>query len=242
LARLNGLIVPAISFFPGDVLAGPDGPAALVARGFTFPLLLRTPGFHMGQHFIKVDSPDLLAAAASALRVAERPGAELLAIEFLDARGADGFARKYRIMMVGGELYPLHLAISPNWKIHYFSADMADRADHRAEEEKFLTDMPGVIGGKGIEALKRLQVELGLDYGGVDFGLNQQGDILLFEANATMVVEQPSDDPRWDYRRTAVDRIQTAVRNLLLKRSGHTSLVAAGSPSRLAAARVSVLS
>jgi hypothetical protein len=73
----------------------------------------------------------------------------VLAIEYLDARGADGCARKYRVMMVGGELYPLHLAISQDWKIHYFSADMAERAEHRAEEAIFLADMPAALGGKG---------------------------------------------------------------------------------------------
>jgi len=35
-----------------------------------------------------------------------------------------------------------------------------------------------------------------------------------------MVVEQPCDDERWDYRRAAVQRIHDAVRNLLLKRAG----------------------
>jgi hypothetical protein len=98
------------------------------------------------------------------------------------------------------------------WKIHYFSADMRDRAEHRAEEAKFLADMPGVLGANAMAALERLLAVLGLDYGGIDFGLNQQGEILLFEANATMVVEQPDADPRWDYRRAAVERIHSAVR------------------------------
>jgi glutathione synthase/RimK-type ligase-like ATP-grasp enzyme len=68
-------------------------------------------------------------------------------------------------------------------------------------------------------ALERLAAEIGLDYGGVDFGLSSQGEILLFEANATMVVEQPEEDSRWDYRRAAVARIHNAVRDLLLSRS-----------------------
>ena len=56
--------------------------------------------------------------------------------------------------------------------------------------------------------------------GGIDFGLNQAGEIMLFEANATMVVENPDGDPRWDCRREAVGRIHTAVRDLLLGRAG----------------------
>jgi len=35
-----------------------------------------------------------------------------LVIEYLDARGTDGNAQKYRVMMIGGRIYPLHLAIS----------------------------------------------------------------------------------------------------------------------------------
>ena len=77
-----------------------------------------------------------------------------------------------------------------------------------------------MLGAKAMAALQGLAAVLGLDYGGIDFGLNQAGEILLFEANATMVVEQPDGDPRWDYRRAAVERIHTAVRDLLLGRAG----------------------
>jgi hypothetical protein len=130
------------------------------------------------------------------------------------------------VMMVGGRLYPLHLAISKQWKIHYFSADMRDRAEHREEEAKFLADMPGVLGAKAMAALERLLAVMRLDYGGIDFALDQGGEILLFEANATMVVEQPDGDLRWDYRRAAVERIHAAVRDLLLTGSGALPRVA----------------
>ncbi len=125
--------------------------------------------------------------------------------------------------VVGMTFYPLHLAISKDWKIHYLSADMRERAEHRREEANFLADMANVLGAKAMAALQGLAAVLGLDYGGVDFGLNEAGEILLFEANATMVVEQPNGDPRWDYRREAVGRIQTAVRDLLLGRAGANS-------------------
>ena len=41
-------------------------------------------------------------------------------------------------MMIDGRLYPLHLAVSRRWKIHFFSADMSDSAEHRAEDRAFL--------------------------------------------------------------------------------------------------------
>jgi glutathione synthase/RimK-type ligase-like ATP-grasp enzyme len=71
-----------------------------------------------------------------------------------------------------------------------------------------------------MDALRQLQTALGLDYAGVDFGLSQDGDVLLFEANATMVVQHPDPDETWAYRRPAVDRIHGAVRRMLLRKAG----------------------
>ena len=84
-------------------------------------------------------------------------------MEYLDARGRDGGARKYRVMMIDGEIYPLHLAISGNWKVHYFTSDMADRPDHRQEELAFLSDMRGVLGNKAMTGLAAIRDALGLD-------------------------------------------------------------------------------
>jgi len=128
-------------------------------------------------------------------------------------------ARKYRVMMVDGEIYPLHVAVSQKWKIHYFSADMVDSPENRAEDAAFLQDIEGVIGVKGIAALRAIQANLGLDYGGIDFGLNEQGEVLLFEANATMVVMVPDKDARWVYRREPVERIYKAVWEMLRLRA-----------------------
>jgi tetratricopeptide (TPR) repeat protein len=220
LAAIPNLRTARTRAFPHHLLAGEGGAAELLEAGLSFPLLLRAPGYHMGMHFVRIERAEDLASEVAKLPGGDREGAELLAMEYLDARGADGASRKYRVMMVDGELYPLHLAISPNWKVHYFSADMKDRADHRAEELAFLEDMDGVLGPKAMGALRDLQKALGLDYGGVDFGLSLDGEVLLFEANATMVVEQPDSDSRWDYRRTAVTRIHEAVREMLLRQSG----------------------
>jgi glutathione synthase/RimK-type ligase-like ATP-grasp enzyme len=150
---------------------------------------------------------------------ASLPGSELLVIEYLDARGRDGSARKYRVMLIGGKIYPLHLAISRNWKVHYFTSDMADQAEHRAEESTFLADMRSVVGDKAMAALSGIGDALGLDYAGVDFGMNADGDLLLFEANATMVIASPDGDPRWAYRRAAITSAIDAVVAMIRERA-----------------------
>ena len=190
-------------------------PRAALAKagGLPFPLLLRAPGFHTGQHFVRLESDDEIEAAVAGL-----PGEQLLAIEYLDARGADGMARKYRVMVIDGSLYPLHLAISHDWKVHYFTANMAASILHRQEENRFLEDMPSVLGAAAMSALGRIGQVLGLDYAGIDFALDQDGSVLLFEANATMVIIPPPPEPMWDYRRAPIRRALDAAQNLLLRK------------------------
>jgi glutathione synthase/RimK-type ligase-like ATP-grasp enzyme len=93
---------------------------------------------------------------------------------------------------------------------------MAENPEHRAEDAEFLENMPGVLGPRGMAALAEIQRRLGLDYAGIDFGLSATGEILLFEANATMVVNPPEPGDKWAYRRPAIERIHAAVRRMLM--------------------------
>jgi glutathione synthase/RimK-type ligase-like ATP-grasp enzyme len=200
-----------------EALMARDGARSLERQNLGFPLLLRSPGYHTGRNFVRVERAGDLAAAAESL-----PGQTLLAIEYLDAAGQDGKPRKYRVMMIDGELYPLHLAISKDWKVHYFTADMADKPDHRDEEAAFLKNMPAVLGDRAMAALARVRAALGLDYAGIDFGLGADGDLLLFEANATMVIAKPGKEAHWAYRHAAIDTVLAAVVAMLERRSRAT--------------------
>jgi len=214
LGRLPGVATPKVSQWRRETLRQPGAAAALLDAGFSWPLLLRSPGFHTGEHFLKLARPDELPTAVAAL-----PGDELLVMEYADVHGDDGKVRKYRVMMVDGQLHPLHLAISSRWMVHFMTADMAEHPDHRAEDARFLDDMPGVLGPRVMAALACIQETLGLDYGGIDFSIDAQGRVVVFEANATMVAPLPEDDERWAYRRPAVERVHNAVRHMLLARA-----------------------
>jgi glutathione synthase/RimK-type ligase-like ATP-grasp enzyme len=158
--------------------------------------------------------PDELATATEAL-----PGLELMVMDYLDSRGADGLARKYRVMMIDGRLYPLHMAASLDWKVHYFTAAMRDDARLQAEEASFLKDMAGVLGPSAMQALTAIQSVLGLDYAGVDFGLSRSGDLIVFEANAVMTIVPPDASSQWDYRRGPIAEAVAAARNLIIARA-----------------------
>ncbi|HUO23917.1 MAG TPA: tetratricopeptide repeat protein [Caulobacteraceae bacterium] len=214
LAGLEGVIAPANVLLGRDEAAAVDSAAALEALGLCLPVAVRAPGYHTGQHFERVDAIEDLSPALARL-----PGEQAMVMLFFDTRGPDGAYRKYRAMMIDGRLYPLHLAVSSAWKVHYFTADMARSPQHRAEDAAFLADMPGVIGPRAMAALQRVRAALGLDYGGVDFALSADGDLVLFEANATMALLPPPDDPMWDYRRAPVQAALDAVKAMIVERA-----------------------
>jgi hypothetical protein len=210
LGHIAGVHVPRTARFARSEITV----ANLTAQGWSFPMLVRAPGYQAGRYFERVDEPATLAAALALV-----PGDELFAIEFADTRDADGCVRKYRVLFIDGRLYPVHLAISDAWKVHYFSADMPERADHRAEEGRFLGDMYGALGAPALAALAEIGRVLDLDYGGVDFGLDAAGNVVVFEANATMAVYPPAAGEMYAYRRPAYDTVIAAVHTMLAARA-----------------------
>lgn len=186
----------------------------LTQRGWRFPLLLRAPGYQAGRYFERVDEPAGLDAA-----LARVPGEDVFAIEFIDIRDAKGDVRKYRVLFIDGRLYPVHLAISNHWKVHYFSSTMAERPEHREEEARFLADMPGVLGTRAMSVLAAIERAVSLDYGGIDFGIDANGNVVVFEANATMAVYPPAAGEMYAYRRPAYDAVIAAVRRLIAERA-----------------------
>ncbi|MGO9703191.1 MAG: tetratricopeptide repeat protein [Xanthobacteraceae bacterium] len=214
LQGMPGVVVPRVATLPRELLASSEAAAAVAGAGFRFPFLMRAPGFHTGIFFVRVESlADLMGAAA------EFPGNEVCLIEQLDARDADGFFRKCRVMIIDRKIYPLHLAISRDWKVHYFRADMAQSSENRAKDAAFLTDIGNAVGSRGMAGLERINSALDLDYCGIDFAVSAEGDILFFEANATMVMVPLSNDPKWDYRRPAFDNVFAAIHSMLVERS-----------------------
>ena len=73
------------------------------------------------------------------------------------------------------------------------------------------------LGERAMVALAGIAATLGLDYGGVDFALAPDGSVLLFEANATMVICPPEPDPISDYRRGAIGDAPRAAKQMLLR-------------------------
>ena len=204
LHGLEGCIVPHVTLMPRNA----------DYSWHELPLLLRVPGYHGGRKFKIMTSFDMLPEILARL-----PGDELLAIPYIDTRSADGRFRKYRVMSINGRLYPIHLAIAYEWNVHYYSSAMHEHAEFRAEEARFLENMHAVLGSTVIANLEKLFRILDLDYAGIDFSLNTDHEIVVFEANAGMVVVEPDADEKWNYRRPAALAAREAARQMVLERA-----------------------
>lgn len=205
---LPGVVVPRVERLDRAKIHAKE----LERRGWHFPFLLRAPGFHAGRMFERVENEPDLDLVLERLRQRE-----LFAISFVDVRSPDGYVRKYRIVFVGGKMYPVHVAVSKDWKVHAFSADVQDEQQCR-EERNFLADPNAVFGPGVVATLQAVGEVLGLDYAGVDFSLDVNGKVVIFEANATMAVHLPPGD-KWDGRRAAASRVIEAMQALLIERA-----------------------
>jgi tetratricopeptide (TPR) repeat protein len=156
--------------------------AALRAALPSSSILARPVGTHGGDDFEKIDDPAELAAFLT-----QRPDIDHYLIEYVDYRSADGHFRKYRFIFVDDQVLPYHLAIGNGWKVHHVSTDMANQAWMQAEEEAFLQDPALVFNSGHYKALRAIRQRIGLEYFGIDCGLDRSGNLVMFEVNASML-------------------------------------------------------
>ena len=184
--------------------------ADLRARTPVAPCIVRPVGSQAGFALARIDDAESLHAY-----LAEHPHEAYFVAPFVDYRSADGLYRKYRIMFVAGVPYPCHLAISPRWMIHYYNAAMADHAWMRQEEAHFLAAPEKTFAGALGEALREIAAAVPLEYFGIDCAITSEGRLLLFEADAAMLVHGTDPADVYPYKRAAFARIQRALTALL---------------------------
>jgi len=210
LPGIKGCRVPKIV----RLRAGADASVAALSEllPFSCPVLARPAGTHGGDDFEKIEDLDALSQF-----VALRRDHDHYVIEYVDYASTDGYFRKYRLIFVGREILPYHLAIGNHWKVHHASTDMANQPWMQLEEAAFLTDPAAVFTPAHYEALRAVCTRIGLDYFGIDCALDERGDLLVFEVNASMLVHEDNAD--FPYKDPAVRAIKRAFDAMLQQRA-----------------------
>ncbi|CAB3757844.1 ATP-grasp domain-containing protein [Paraburkholderia humisilvae] len=204
LAGLDDVLIPPCMRIDRLPVSHDDLAAQLDAGRVGFPLLLRPLAKHGGEDVSLHQSLDTLWPAVRALN------APCYLTMFRNTRSADGHFRKYRSVFVDRQPFPYHLAIGPQWMVHYFSADMTSHPWKLDEERRFLEDPRAALGERATRALAAIGERLDLDYAGIDFTLLDDGRVLVFEANATMLVHREATDGVLAHKNAYVERIVDA--------------------------------
>ena len=217
LEDIPGVVVPHAVRLPRDALLSGDLAANLAAIGLACPMLIRPAVTHGGEGMVLALTPDDLQTlppdASDAFYVTA----------YHDYRSDDGFYRKYRMIFVDRAIYPYHLAISPSWLVHYYSADMLQAPWKREEEKCFLDDPTAVLGARNMDALRAIAARMDLDYAGIDFSVLPDGRLLVFEANATMLVHLHDPVEDFPYKHVHVPVIFRAF-DAMLDRAGRMNV------------------
>ncbi|MEO8454568.1 MAG: hypothetical protein ABI454_05355 [Sphingomicrobium sp.] len=207
LAGIDGLIAPKTVRLYGDQ---PDMAArALAGACDEPPIILREAGTHGGKIIGLFDSIE------GAMGAVER-GKEYIATHFVDFRSEDGLYRKFRVFFIGRRRIQRHLLISDSWSVHGHARTefMAPRPELIAEERAmFESDPP--FSPQIEEVFDVVRSRMPLDFFGMDFALTRDGNVVLFEANATMSFMPNLFVPEFDYLRRCFAPAQAAFMELL---------------------------
>jgi Tfp pilus assembly protein PilF len=179
------------------------------------PMLVRPTGDHGGKHLELLHNDNEKQTYLSA-----HSQDHFVLTPFYDFQSTDDYWRKYRLIFVDRKVYPYHLAIGDKWLVHYWRAEMAQADWKRQEEETFLADWRHVFGDVAVSAIEEIARRLDLDYCGMDCALTKDGRVLLFEANACMLIHLDEPAAAFPYKHRYVPIIRDAFNRTVLKRAG----------------------
>jgi len=185
-------------------------PLADVLADGEFPVIVRPVDSHAGKGLAKLDTP---ADIADYLRT--MPQDAFYISRFVDYRSADGLFRKYRIVLIEGRPFVCHMGISEHWMIHYLNAGMAESAEKRAEEARFMDSFDEDFARRHAAALHAVYERMGLDYLGIDCGETPDGRLLIFEVDSNMIVHAIDPVDLFPYKQPQMRKVFAAFREML---------------------------
>jgi len=184
-----------------------------ISADLRFPIIVRPRGTHAGVGLAKIDD-----ATALVDYLAQRDEQEFFVARYVDYSSPDGLFRKYRLAIVDGRPFACHMAIADRWDIWYLNANMAFSVEKRAEEAAFMVDFDEDFGARHRDALAEMSKRIGLDYFTVDCAENQNGELLIFEADNTAVVHNMDSPELFPYKQPQMRKIFAAFAAMLTRR------------------------
>ena len=175
-----------------------------------FPIIVRPLESHAGRGLARI-----AAAGELAGYLAQNPEPAFYVSPFVDYRDDDGLFRKYRVALVDGRPYAGHMGVSEHWMIHYLNAGMAESADKRAEEARFMGEFDEQFARRHAQALAAIGQRFALEYLVLDCAETRQGELLIFEVDTGAVIHAMDPVDLFPYKVPAMAKVFAGFRDLL---------------------------
>ncbi len=214
VADIPGLVAPRTSRFSRTGKSVEDL-ADEIESQYGYPLITRTLSSQQGKGMVKVDDRDALIRFLS-----EDKKEDFFVTAFVDSRGEAKLYRKIRAAIVGGEIIVTRVDYSPHWNVHGRKSDEHRIAFYRnnrdllAREDQICTDPHRELGQPAMQALQAIGDRIPLDIFGVDFDVAPDGQLVFYEANATMNLLSTAP-PDIDHPRHMNEHLVSTLRNYL---------------------------
>ena len=168
---------------PKTVKIQPKTPSEIHAmikkEGFRYPVIFRQAGDHGGISTIRVnDETEQFHAFAL-------DGRDYYLTQFVEY-AEDCLYKKYRLIVIDGEVHLRHVKISAGWMVHHKSQIKNPEKIQKIVAKRFTSEIKPKIQPVISEIYSRIQ----LDFFGIDCYIDDKMNILVFEINANMSIFQ----------------------------------------------------
>lgn len=164
--------------------ANADAVAAKInAAGFTMPFILRRTATQTGRTVRLITDRAALKAY-----VGDGLSGDFYAIAYREILWQNEFFRKLRLFSIDGTYYPVVCHLDRTWNVHGANRRevMKTRDDLMAEEQRFLADWRAYVGPACAAALDHVARATDLEFWGVDFTVDHDGMLFIYELNPSM--------------------------------------------------------
>src|SRR5471030_145734 len=205
LAGIPGQIVPKTNKVRRDELLG------LVDREvLSFPVIVRPLLSQAGKGLDRLTS-----RAEACVYLTRQSEPSFYLASYVDYQSTDGQYRKCRVLLLRGQPFICHLAISSNWMVHYQSAGMERSEVKRQEEAAFMENSENEFISRHSSIFSEIAARIGIDYFVIDCAETQDGKLLFFEADNVSIIHAADSVDLFPYKQVQMRKVFQAFRSLL---------------------------
>jgi Flp pilus assembly protein TadD/glutathione synthase/RimK-type ligase-like ATP-grasp enzyme len=230
LEGIPNLKVPRIERYRADLTPAAEVASDIEGR-FAYPVIIRRCLGHnstMRQHS-EIDRVAVLVEDRKALHdyLTTLDWTEIYAVEYLPLRQRSGQFRKIRAVLTEDDVIVAIPGFASEWMVDG-GRWRQDRVDYyrahpeaTAEARRIVLNPEGCLGADCLRTLEAIRDRMPLDFFGVDFDVDDAGQVVFFEANAAMNVLKRDHEPEDVTMPDApFERIKAAFRRAVDRRIG----------------------